>query len=77
MDRNSIRKEQRLIELENLSSNPRVTHIHIAAPEDCILGQSIQGTYSPGDVPDLPVEGCSRPGGCICAYLPVLTEIFP
>jgi len=72
-----MRKERLQAQLEKLHANPRVTHIHIATPEDCAFGQTIQGTYSPGDVPDLPAEGCSRPGGCICAYLPLLDEIFP
>ena len=63
--------------LEKLRANPRVLKIRISAPEDCALGQSLQGVYEGGQAPHLPVEGCARPGGCICTYEPILGEIYP
>jgi hypothetical protein len=54
-----------------------VLTIRVAAPQECNVGQSVQGVYSKEDAPELPVKGCSRPGGCICTYEPVLDEIFP
>ncbi len=29
--------------------------------------------YTPWDLPSLPIEGCSRPGGCRCRYEPNVT----
>jgi hypothetical protein len=63
--------------LEKLRANPRVLKIRISAPEECALGQSLQGVYDCSEVPPLPAEGCSRPGGCICTYEPILAEIYP
>lgn len=63
--------------LEKLRANPRTNNIRLAAPKDCSLGQSIQGVYDKGDVPELPHRGCSRPGGCICSYVPVIIDIYP
>ncbi|MCW5878571.1 MAG: hypothetical protein KIS80_06865 [Anaerolineales bacterium] len=63
--------------LDRLRANPRVELIRVAGPVECSLSQSVQGVYSKDEVPELPVEGCSRPGGCICAYEPVLKEIYP
>ncbi len=63
--------------LATLRANPRVELVRVAGPDDCSTAQTFQGVYSKLDVPPLPVEGCSRPGGCICAYEPVLKEIYP
>lgn len=63
--------------LARLKGNHRVSRIRVAAPEECRVGLSIQGVYSKGDAPTVPVLGCSRPGGCICTYEPVLNDIYP
>jgi hypothetical protein len=63
--------------LVKLRANPRVELVRVAGPDDCSTAQTVQGVYSKLDVPMLPVEGCSRAGGCICAYEPVLNEIYP
>lgn len=63
--------------LTAMRANPRVELVRVAGPDDCSTAQTVQGVYSKLDVPLLPVEGCSRPGGCICAYEPVLKEIYP
>ena len=71
------RKKENQKALENLRSNSRVLKIRIASPEDCASGTSIQGVYAKDQVPELPYKGCSRKGGCICRYEPILGEIFP
>jgi hypothetical protein len=63
--------------LARLRSNPRVELVRVAGPDDCSTAQTVQGVYNKLEVPMLPVEGCSRPGGCICGYEPVLKEIYP
>jgi hypothetical protein len=37
----------------------------------------VQGSYAKAEAPDIPLEACSRAGGCNCRYLPVLNDIFP
>ena len=63
--------------LAKLQSNPRVELIRVAGPDNCSTAQTVQGVYSKMEVPTLPVEGCSRRNGCICAYEPVLNDIYP
>ena len=59
-------------------NNPRVSKITFAVSFDaCTPGRNLQGTYSKQDTPAIPLDACSRPGGCNCRYIPVLTEIFP
>ena len=69
-------KQQKEI-LARLLENPRVIKIRVAAPQECAVGQSKQGVYDKDNVPELPLKGCSRPGGCICTYEPILNEIYP
>ncbi|MEK6220943.1 MAG: hypothetical protein N2D54_01690 [Chloroflexota bacterium] len=71
------KKKQQSEILERLKSNVRVTMIRVAAPKDCNVGATIQGVYTKEKTPELPFKGCSRAGGCICAYEPVLNDIFP
>ena len=72
------RKNQKAEILARLKANPRVSTIRVAAPHDCLKGLSIQGVYDKdGEIPVLPVKECSRPGGCICTYEPVLNTIHP
>ena len=63
--------------LTRLQANPRVDLVRVAGPDNCSTAQTVQGVYSKLEVPALPVEGCSRRGGCICAYEPVLNDIYP
>jgi hypothetical protein len=73
----AYKTQQQGQQLAALRANPRVELIRVAGPQNCSTAQTVQGVYSKLDVPILPVEGCSRPGGCICAYEPVLNEIYP
>lgn len=69
--------EQKANMLARMRTNPRVAHIRLAAPEDCLFGLTIQGVYDKENVPSIPRKECSRPGGCICTYEPVLNTIYP
>ena len=73
----NYRAEEKAKMLKRLQENPRVSAIILAAPDDCRFALSIQGTYDKDKVPSLPRKECSRPGGCICAYEPVLNTIHP
>lgn len=73
----AYKAEQQAANLEKLRANPRVELVRVAGPADCSTAQTVQGVYRKDDVPQLPVEGCSRPNGCICAYEPVLNDIYP
>ena len=77
MNKLANRTEQKALMLERMRANSRVAQIRLAAPEDCLFGLSIQGVYDKESVPDLPRKECSRPGGCICTYEPVLNTIYP
>jgi hypothetical protein len=63
--------------LAKLQANPRVELVRVAGPDNCSTAQTVQGVYDKLEVPVLPVEGCSRRGGCICTYEPVLNDIYP
>jgi hypothetical protein len=74
----ATKTEQKAEALAKMKANPRVAAIRVAAPQDCLKGLSIQGVYAKDDhIPELPVKSCSRPGGCICTYEPVLNTIYP
>ena len=73
----NYKAEEKAKMLKRLQENPRVSAVILAAPDDCLYGLSIQGTYDKSDVPSLPRKECSRPGGCICTYEPVLNTIHP
>lgn len=61
-----------------LQENTRVNRIRLSVAADaCPVCQEMQGTYPKGQVPILPIEGCSHANGCRCFYEPVLDEIYP
>lgn len=44
----------------------------ITSPDACHLCKALAGrTFVPPDVPQLPLPGCTRPGGCNSAYRPM------
>ena len=64
--------------LQRLRANPRVTGLVIGISDDaCPAACAVQGSYAKAEAPDIPLEACSRAGGCNCRYLPVLNDIFP
>ena len=73
----AYRTQEKADMLKRMQENSRISAIRLAAPENCQLGLSIQGTYDKDNVPVVPRKECSRPGGCICTYEPVLNTIHP
>ncbi len=73
----SLRRAELKAIYQKLCDNPRVVAIRVATPADCPIADHIQGVYPKGAAPELPMESCARVGGCICAYEPVLKEIYP
>jgi hypothetical protein len=66
--------------LKTILGNPRASAVFIVAPDHaCIACRHIQGTYykESGSIPQLPVAGCSCPGGCSCRYEPLVAEPGP
>lgn len=49
----------------------------LVAPDACPVCRACEGAYEFDDVPELPLEGCSRPGGCNAVYAPVLDRFGP
>jgi hypothetical protein len=73
----AYKEKQQAEFLVELRANPRINLIRVATPGDCSMAGTVQGVYHKDEVPELPVEGCSRPGGCICTYEPIVEEIVP
>ncbi len=73
--------EQRLIEqkaaLERIR-NGLATKVRIMVAADCCpVCRAFEGAYEFDEVPVLPLEGCSRTGGCNAVYQPVLDLYGP
>ncbi|WP_374687696.1 hypothetical protein [Promineifilum sp.] len=49
----------------------------LVAPDACPVCRAFEGAYEFDDVPELPLEGCSRVGGCNAVYAPVLDRFGP
>jgi len=66
--------------LREILASPRVTAVFVVAPAHaCPACRRAQGTFSKDSsrIPELPIEGCSCPGGCTCRYEPLVTEPGP
>ena len=70
------RAEQRAA-LERIR-NGLATKVRILVAGDaCPVCRAYEGAYDFDDVPELPLEGCSRPDGCNAVYAPVLDLYGP
>jgi hypothetical protein len=49
----------------------------LVAPDACPVCRAFEGAYDFDDIPELPLEGCSRVGGCNAVYAPVLDLYGP
>ena len=66
------------VAIEKFRNNPRVENVRLVVSADaCPVCSAHAGTYAKDEVPVLPIEGCSNPGGCHCFYEPMLNVIFP
>jgi hypothetical protein len=69
---------QTAVALKGFQVNPRVSGVRIQAYDDaCPACREYFKAYEKGEVPALPIQGCSHENGCRCFYAPILTEIFP
>lgn len=58
--------------------NGLATRVRIlVAPNACPVCRAYEGAYELDEVPELPLEGCSRVGGCNAVYAPVLDLYGP
>jgi hypothetical protein len=58
--------------------NGLATRVRILVPPDaCPVCRSTEGAYEFDEVPELPLEGCSRPDWCNTVYAPVLDLFGP
>lgn len=73
-------RQLRKKELQSIMASPRATGVVIVTQDDCCqAARLIQGTY-PKDlsqIPELPLESCSKPGECHCRYEPFISEVGP
>lgn len=71
------RREEQKKALEKIR-NGLATKVRILVAADaCPTCRHFEGAYDFDDVPELPIEGCSRPGGCNAFYAPVLDRFGP
>lgn len=71
------RLEEQKAALERIR-NGLATRVRIlVAPDACPVCRACEGAYEFDEVPQLPLEGCSRVGGCNAVYAPVLDRFGP
>jgi hypothetical protein len=70
------RKEQREA-LERIRGGLATKVRILVGPDACPVCRAYEGAYALDDVPELPLEGCSRPDGCNAVYAPVLDLYGP
>ena len=77
MDADAVKRAEQNKALENIK-NGLATKVRVVIAKDaCPVCEAMAGAYDFDDVPELPIEGCSHPGGCRCRYEPVLDLFGP
>jgi hypothetical protein len=77
VDADAVKRAEQKKALENIK-NGLATKVRIVIAKDaCPACEAAAGAYDFDNVPKLPVEGCSHPGGCRCRYEPVLDHFGP
>lgn len=71
------RRAQQKAALERIRAGLATRVRILVAPDACPVCRAFEGAYNFEDVPELPLEGCSRPGGCNAVYAPVLDLYGP
>jgi hypothetical protein len=71
------RRAQQKAALERIRAGLATRVRILVAPDACPVCRAFEGAYDFEDVPELPLEGCSRPGGCNAVYAPVLDLYGP
>ncbi len=71
------RRTQQKAALERIRAGLATRVRILVAPNACPVCRAFEGAYDFDNVPELPLEGCSRPGGCNAVYAPVLDLYGP
>lgn len=71
------RRAEQKAALERIRSGLATRVRILVAPDACPVCRAFEGAYDMDNVPELPLEGCSRPGGCNAVYAPVLDLYGP
>lgn len=72
-----MRRVEQKAALERIR-NGLATRVRIlVAPDACPVCRAFEGAYELDEVPELPLEGCSRPNVCNAVYAPVLDLYGP
>jgi len=71
------RREEQRAALERIRKGLATRVRILVAPDACPVCRAFEGAYEFDDVPELPLEGCSRVGGCNAVYAPVLDRFCP
>lgn len=72
-----VRRAEQKAALERIR-NGLATRVRIlVAPDACPVCRAFEGAYELDEAPELPLEGCSRVGGCNAVYAPVLDLYGP
>lgn len=74
---NEERRARQKVALEKIRGG-LATRVRILVSLDaCPVCRAAEGVYDFDDVPELPIEGCSRPDVCNASYAPVLDLYGP
>jgi len=71
------RREEQRAALERIRKGLATRVRILVAPDCCPVCRAYEGAYKLEEVPELPLEGCSRVGGCNAVYAPVLDRFGP
>jgi hypothetical protein len=71
------RREEQRVALDRIRKGLATRVRILVAPDACPVCRAFEGAYEFDDVPELPLEGCSRVGGCNAVYAPVLDRFGP
>lgn len=71
------RREEQKEALEQIRSGLATKVRILIANDACPVCRAWEGAYEFDEVPELPLEGCSRAGGCNAVYAPVLDRYGP
>lgn len=76
-DKDAKRRAEQAEALERIRSGLATKVRILIAADACPVCRAWEGAYDFDDAPELPLEGCSRNGGCNAVYAPVLDQFGP
>lgn len=72
-----VRRAEQKAALEKIRQGLATRVRILVAPDACPVCRAFEGAYDFDEIPELPLEGCSRVGGCNAVYAPVLDLYGP